>query len=213
MSKFLECLNQWAASSDELGLGYSLLKLKEGTYKVRILDEFPISKDVHFESIVKRTIICPGAGCLFCARGDRISKRSYVNVLDRADNKVKVMPFSIGLKEPLSQILVEAAKQLGTSDPRMFDLVIVRTGKGQSDTRYSVALSGGIEPLSEEYTHHNLEEVLKPMPIDEMQGHLSHSAQVTTRKIRDFNQIHQSGVAERNSTENPIAVADGDDIV
>jgi hypothetical protein len=156
------------AGSSESRYEYPLLKLQEGvTYQVRILDVAPVKRHVHFNSIPKRTVICPGAKCLFCLGGtDVAASQAYVNVLDRMDGTVKVYRFRVG-----TGFGAELAKLLSAEgDPSKYDIRIVRTGL-KKDTRYALARIDGEAPPSAEAirSRYDLEALLKPMTLTEME--------------------------------------------
>lgn len=66
-----------------------------------------------------------------------------INVIDRADGKVKIWKFSRTIKKQIEEI----AKKYG--DPSNYDLVITKTGKGK-ETRYTVFPDRENRPLTEE---------------------------------------------------------------
>jgi hypothetical protein len=189
-NKYLAALEKWMPDSTSDSAGFPLLRLNEGSYKVRILDESPVCRYVHFESMGKKPVICPGNDCLFCNRGDSKTLRIYTNVLDRSDNKVKVMVYSRALvgyidrdgnaKDGLAALMKIAG------DARLYDITIVRTGKSKDDTRYQVAKTGEIGALTEKITTYDLDELLKPMPATEQMTHLREKSQAVSRKIREF---------------------------
>ena len=193
-SGFLDCLNKWAPSEDG-GLGFRLLRIKPGSYSVRILDAVPTKRDVHFESIPDERVICPQEGCLFCARNDKKTRMYYVNVLDRKDNTIKVLAFTKGVVDPLREVLA------ASEDPRGFDISIVRTGTSREDTRYEVSKIDRSPAVDvDNLKLYNIEKLLQPMDPDMMATKLNYrsvSKQRSTKKIRDLN-------AESDSTDNEV---------
>ncbi len=185
------------------GLPFPLLKLKEGTYRVRILDAKPVKRGVHFESMANKAVICPGAeqGCPFCARRDKVQLRHYVNVLDRQDSRVKVVRYSSAMADRLADLIAVEG------DPRLYDIQITRMGKGISDTTYAVAKTGETGPLTAgPLERFDLETLLKPMPVEEMRTQLHQQVATTDRKIRDF----YAGSPEQVAGNQPTVLQDED---
>lgn len=162
MGEWQNYLDQWSNSSDSGP--FPLLKLKSGgAYQVRIIDPKPVHRFVHFESLPKKAVICSDDGCFFCSRGDKRTIRHYVNVLDRADGKLKVLSFSNALLEPLREKMAE--KKAG--DPDGYDIIIKRFGE-QKETRYSVEILAPSPAELNGTQPYKLEELLTPMGNDEI---------------------------------------------
>jgi hypothetical protein len=98
-NSYLDVLNKWGSEVQSDRYAFPLLFLKDGTtQRVRILDDEPVVRFEHFESTGERKYtICPGRGCLFCARGDKKSPKFYSNVIDRQNGQVKVMVYSMAV--------------------------------------------------------------------------------------------------------------------
>lgn len=90
---------------------------------------------------------CPGksAGCPACAAGHKLSHANAVTVLDRRDSRIKIWEFSNEKKRDIAALVEH--KDYG--DPRTYDLVVSRRGKGLTDTRYTLFPSPNRAPLSE----------------------------------------------------------------
>ena len=91
-----------------------------------------------------------------------------VNVIDRADGKMKVLKFSRTLKEAVMDI----ASVHG--DPTNYDLTIVRRGKDR-ETKYTVVADSHTSDLTEEEKKlrvHNLNVLYKPTSLEKVQGYL-----------------------------------------
>lgn len=204
-NRYLDALKKWQPEEGD-GSGVPFLSLKEGSYKLRFLDEEPVCRNVHFESLGKKPVICPENGCLFCMRGDAKTFCIYSNVVDRSDNKVKVMRYTKGLANELSQLLAVAG------DPRYYDIHVTRTGKGKSDTRYAVAQDGPKEGTLK-VNKFDLNEVLKPMSVEDQSKHVTITAPGSsnpTSKAKDFQEI-QKAEAAVVSVAPKVPISDGDD--
>lgn len=162
---------------------FPLLKLKAGTYRLRILDPRPVKREIHFDAVTNTAAICPGAerGCPLCARRDKVQLRHYVNVLDRQDQGVKVLRYSSAVADRLAEVIAVEG------DPRLYDLQITRAGQGLSDTTYAVAKVGESGPLtSGPHKTFDLEALLTPLPVETMRTQLQQQVATTNRKLKDF---------------------------
>jgi|GEM_PF-6760365 len=206
-NKFLDSLQKWQPESGE-SQQFPMLRINEGTYKIRILDEEPTCRNVHFGAIGKKPVICPGRDCLFCAKGDQPTLRFYSNVVDRADNKVKVMVYSAGLvgRPDHSDGLVGLLTVAG--DPRYYDITIVRTGKDRSSTRYQIGKAGE-KTTPEQVTTFDLGELLKPMPVEEQIRHLGQRSAATSKKIRELSNPDMVSSVQADAAE-LVPIADSD---
>lgn len=169
-SPFLEHHNAWASEHSSNGnFGVPILRVKPGTIQFRVLDDVPTSRMVHYKSVGTRPVICPESECLFCARGDEKTTQHYLNVVDRADNKVKVLVYSQAASEEISSLVQRVAEKSGTTthnDPKYYDISLTRTGADRQSTRYK-AVAIGKEFSPESYTRVNLNEKLAPMTVEE----------------------------------------------
>ena len=108
-----------------------MLNLEIGKQKVvRILDNCPIYRNMHFFGKGKKPKVCEGDGCPLCGSNDP-GRCLYCNVLDREDGEVKILC----ARGKLYRELVKALTWRG--DPSDDDLVIERTGSPKRST-YSV---------------------------------------------------------------------------
>ncbi len=122
-------------------------KIQEGDNVLRIVGK-PSKIETHWEDTVDgktRKIICPGAGCPICAKGKRPKSRYQCKVIDRRDDKVKMLDVGLTI---ISQIQTYA-KSEEYGDPTKYDIKINRSGKG-IDTRYLVMASRNDTPLTPE---------------------------------------------------------------
>ncbi len=121
------------------------LTLNEGANSLRFIGGY-IFRHMHYYEFGKRPhIICIGAEqCPVCKLGQSPAFYYYCNVLDRADEKMKIFRFGPGIKQRLDVI----ATKYGPLDG--YDIEITRTGK-KLDTKYPSILP----------------EIMNPKPIPE----------------------------------------------
>lgn len=108
---------------------------------------------------------CPGksAACPACVAGHKLSHANVITVLDRRDSRIKFWEFSNEKKRDIAALVEH--KEYG--DPRNYDLVVSRRGKGLTDTRYTLFPSPNRTPLSEAEQAlliPDLDEYYKPNP-------------------------------------------------
>lgn len=167
--------------------------------KVRVLDKAPVRAFLHFGSMGRRPVVCPQEGCPLCLRGENIATMWYINVLDREDDKVKVLEFKDQVREKIEKLMRELQKTAKSSfdvDPRYFDLVLLRTGNTQNDTRYEAAKDGESDkglPDDMYNQRHDIGKVVRPMSVSEMRTRLGITESSST-KISGTVAANQSGI-------------------
>jgi len=215
-SPFLQACAEWKkAEQQKSSFGFVKLGIKAGVpIRVRFLDAAPLKRVLHYESLKGTTVICPEHDCLFCSRGDKRVDRFFINVVDRADDRVKVLEFSAALRDEMFEMVKELAAS-GESkellDPRNYDLVITRTGTGK-DTRYAVAKMDG-KLTATDYKSYDLEKYLVPMnPKEMVNKQESRPAPVEVEKpVGDFGTEPPPVVPSVPDTdENPLDIGDLD---
>ena len=168
-NEFLEHHDSWKAKHGQSDYGFPMLKISVGTIQFRVLDAVPTSRILHYKSVGNKPVMCPEDGCLFCARGDEATTQHYLNIVDRSDDKVKVLTYSKAASDAIAECIREVAKSATDSKlnhPRNYDIELVRTGTGKKDTRYkAVAIKRDFSP--EAYTPFDLKSKLVPMPVEE----------------------------------------------
>ena len=166
---FLEHHESWKAQHSENSYGFTMLKVPVGTIQFRVLDQTPTSRILHFNSVGNRPVICPGEGCVFCDRGDERSTQHYLNIVDRADDKVKVLVYSAAAADEfarLIQLIAKSSNSAKFNHPTKYDIRLVRTGTGRKNTRYdATAIKKDFSP--DAYTVFDLNSKLVPMSVEE----------------------------------------------
>lgn len=137
--------NSWEDSKEEKEiLGKDEFKvLAEGDNQVRLIGKY-VFRNVHYNPEWKMNYItCSGDGCPICASGETPKLNYYINILDRKDNKIKLMKFGVTLKRKFQNLNAKYG------DLTNFDLIITRTGT-KLDTRYEVLPTMNNKPLTDE---------------------------------------------------------------
>ena len=152
------------------GEGTPFLKLKTGENKVRIVD-LPFETQIHWEDTVdgtKKKVICPGAGCPICKEGHIPQKRFQVLVLDREDNKIKILEGGVSIFKQIKELAMDT----DYGDPTLYDIKIKKEGQGR-ETKYSVLASPNKSQLTAEEKElvansQSLKEINAPKSIEDI---------------------------------------------
>ncbi len=211
---FLDHHDSWKAKHTVTSYGFPMLKTKIGTIQFRVLDNVPTSRILHFNSIGNRPVICPTDGCLFCARGDEKTTQHYLNVVNRATDKVEVLVYSAAAAEEIGNLIREVAKSSNSKEfnhPQKYDIELTRTGTGKKDTRYTAkAIKQTFSP--EAYTPFDLDDKLVAMSVEEQtknQGKRdAPSASIAGRGLKSWKGDPPSSVTE---VAEPKTVIEDDD--
>ncbi len=179
-----------------------ILTLKEGKTTIWVLPTKPVCRSIHHVRVPqgkKHPVVCPGEGCLFCARSVVHEEYAYNYVLDRSDGKIKVLP--------ITKKLVEALKDLvkRTDDPDLsnYDIVMTRTGK-TFNTRYKADRGENTETVQVDMSKlPDLEKELRPMSVAEQREYFQEGLQAQeagggyNKPIRDPNEMLQENKVQQ----------------
>lgn len=125
------------------------MMLKEGNNKVRI-GHIPKQETIHWIKIPTtlniKAVECEGVGsCQYCKNGEKTYARFYLPVIDRADDKCKML--NIGPQ--IYQGIKNFAMDPNWGDPRDYDITIKRAPRGWQPL-YHVIAHPNRYPLTEE---------------------------------------------------------------
>lgn len=169
---FLDHHNSWKANHDQGGgYGFPMLKVKVGIMQFRVLDEKPVSRVFHYRNNGGRPVICSEDECLFCLRGYKPTTQHFLNIVDRSDDKVKVLAYSAAAATAIADLIEEVAKsedpaRSKNSHPTKYDIELTRTGTTREDTRYkAVSVEKKFSP--DAYTPHEIVSKLTPLTVEE----------------------------------------------
>lgn len=167
---------QWGQESKEessvrsaLYKNISFLTLEEGDNVVRFIGKY-VYRNMHYYPHGKlHHIICIGPeACPLCKMGVQFSFYYYSNVLDRKDDKMKILRFGPTIKDFINTI----SKSFG--DPKDYDILITRRGKGLNTKYPAVLPMKDGKPLTTETIEHinaeyqDLETIFKLPTLDEV---------------------------------------------
>jgi len=147
------------------------LKLNLGENRIRVVGN-PSLIDIHWEKGLdgqQKKIICPGRGCPVCKVGHVPQSRYQVQVIDRADGKVKILEGGVTIFNQIK----ECATDEDFGDPTQYDFKIKKEGTGR-ETRYSLRPNPNKKPLSAEEKElvansRKLADINKTKTIEEIQ--------------------------------------------
>jgi hypothetical protein len=116
--------------------------LDEGDNLIRLVGHY-VFKNVHYSKDWGRNyIICSGDGCPACASGNLPKLHYYINILDRKDDKIKILKFGITLKRKFQNIVQKYG------EITEYDIIITRTGQNL-DTKYEVLPMKDSKPITD----------------------------------------------------------------
>ena len=129
--------NDYKDSEEKYGIagGDDWMNLEEGDNKLRIVSEF-IDYGEHFDNAKKRSYMCLGKGnCSYCDAGEKPKVRYLGWVIDRKDNKVKLLRFGHSIFKQIGALAVNDEYKF--DEIPNYDITIKREGTGL-DTEYHV---------------------------------------------------------------------------
>jgi len=146
------------------------LKLQMGVNLIRVVGN-PSLIDIHWEKGLDgqaKKIICPGKGCPICKIGHVPQSRYQVQVIDRADGKIKILEGGVTIFNQIK----ECAMDDDFGDPTQYDFKIKKEGTGR-DTKYSLRPVPKKVPLTAEekeliVNSRKLADINKTKTIDEI---------------------------------------------
>jgi len=147
----------------------SFLRLKEGKYRIRLLGN-PHQFFQHFDPAA---VICEGSPdkCPICKSGNSPKMRYATNVIDRADQKIKILTGGPQIFEVFKEYAVEVGDP-GKKDGPDFSIKVEVPGGNKLATKYKTSTLDK-KPLTQEEIAminkdgekgaglHNLDEILK----------------------------------------------------
>jgi hypothetical protein len=144
------------------------LSMKEAKYTIRVLGTYKLFR-THWVNAVNRSVNCDGLNCPICQAGERGQLKYVVNIIDKADGKVKLWEFGRRVKVAIQNI----ADNYG--DPIGYDLIVIRKGMGADDTVYTVLPARDPKPLTTEETalpKYDLDKLYANTPAEKVAAYL-----------------------------------------
>lgn len=146
------------------------VKLQTGENRMRVVG-LPYEVEVHWEDTVdgqKKRIVCLGVGCPICKAGHVPQKKFQVLVIDRTDNKLKILEGGNSIFRQIKDYAMD--EDFG--DPTKYDIKIKKEGSGR-ETKYTIMASPKKSELTQEETAlldgaKTLSEINKPKTLEEL---------------------------------------------
>lgn len=187
------------------GEGASYIKLQPGENRMRIVG-LPYETEIHWEETIdgsKKRIVCLGVGCPICKVGHVPQKKYQVLVIDRTDNKLKILEGGNSIFKQIKDYAMDP----DYGDPSKYDIKIKKEGSGR-ETRYTVVAAPKKSDLTSEEQAlldgaKSLSEINKPKTLEEL-------AQMNLR-VLDASAGSDDDWGTENSTSISGASISGDD--
>lgn len=133
-------------------------KFPVGITHIRVLEEQPKTRWVHWMPQFQKSVNCPGRGCPICEVRKQqkankepytysMSRRISINVYNKDQNRVEIMEQGVGFFEDLRDIREDLIQEGKTLDSVV--LKVRRRGTGKDDTSYRIDVSSN-DPMDEE---------------------------------------------------------------
>ncbi len=188
---------EWG-SIKEPGTGSAIdfLKLKDGLNQIRIVGK-PSLINIHWEKGIdgqNKKVICPGAGCPICKAGKAPQTRYQIQVIDRADGKIKVLEQGPTVFNQIKSY----AMYPDYGDPTKYDIKIKKEGSGR-DTKYSLLPSPNKNDITADEQKliaecKSLEEINKIKTIEEINAI---GLEVLMDSVSDLNDFEDDTLQEK----------------
>ena len=137
------------AISKKYNIGQSdWLNLQQGVNKIRIVSPF-LDYGSHFNPTERKSLVCIGKdkGCPECAKGNTPRVQFLGWVIDRNDNKVKLLRIGYQIYKAISDLA--NSEEYGFESVPSYDITINKSGEGL-DTEYSVIAARNNTELTDE---------------------------------------------------------------
>lgn len=154
----------------------------QGVTRIRVIDEVPVKKFIHWINDQKRAVTCPGRGCPICEIRRRqkankepqtynMAKRLGMQIINRETGNREIMEQGITFYKDLEDVMEDLMDD--GYDLIDADLRVKRRGTGKDDTTYRIDRDE-VTPLSESDKKLidekiDLEEFFKPHPPEMIQ--------------------------------------------
>lgn len=141
------------------------LNLKQGSNKIRIVSNF-VDYGIHTvkEGGKFKSVICIGKenGCPYCAQGLKVKVQFLGWVIDRTDNKVKLLRIGWTVTDKIRKL--QESEEYGFEHLPDYDMDIIKTGEGL-DTEYDVIPARKNTELTDEEKDEIMQTVKDPQEI------------------------------------------------
>lgn len=132
-------------------------KFPVGITRIRVIDDAPSVRWVHWMPKHSRSINCPGKGCPICEirKQQKANKETYtyqmgrrfaINIINRETNRHEIMEQGLTFFEDLRDLMTDLAES--NKSLKDADIKVRRRGEGKDDTSYRLDIDSE-SPLSE----------------------------------------------------------------
>lgn len=187
-------------------------KFPQGITKIRIIDEVPVQKWIHWIPKENKAINCPGRGCPICEIRKRqkqngepysynMARRLGMQVINRSTGNREIMEQGVNFFKDLKDVM-EILEDDGLTLLEA-DVKVKRRGEGKDDTSYRIdadkpsPLSESDKKLIEEKV--DLEEFFKPHPVEFVQRIVN--GESFEDVLKDMNDKDEDESTEENEDE------------
>lgn len=121
------------------------LKVSQGLpQEIRLLDDTPVEQLKHSDG--KKTVICPGGQCIWCAEGKKPRQRWITNVYSHTTGRVHLFEYGAQVAKAFQAIAKSLAEE--SADIMDVDLKVEVQGSGL-ETKYTVTPRRTLKQLPE----------------------------------------------------------------
>lgn len=193
--------------------GGKYLKLeKNQKYQVRIVSR---PRYVIRHWVNNKPQVCGGDNCSWCNESDADIRKKTAQwgwiVIDRADNKVKILqaPNSVAMRiRDLAELISKKTGQPVYGDPTTWDAIIEKTQKGDAPVKYLVEVDAASrEPLTEEEkqlvatANYDLEKEMSDSKVSEHVGNYGENATKPNLETAPDNEIKAEDIPDNLGEE------------
>lgn len=147
------------------------IKLVPGINVMRVVG-LPYETEIHWEETIdgaKKRLVCSGVGCPICKAGHVPQKKFQVLVIDRTDNKLKILEGGNSIFRQIKDYAMDPEY----GDPSKYDIKIKKEGTGR-ETKYTIVASPKKTELTAEESAllkdaKTLSDLNRPKTLDEIQ--------------------------------------------
>lgn len=194
------------------------VKFPEGITRIRIIDDAPYQRWIHFMRAHKRSINCPGKGCPICeirkqekANGIKqhtydMQKRFALNVINRETKRVEILEQGKTFIQDLIDLRADLAQDGHTIKDA--DIKVRRRGSTKDDTSYRL-------DVDKVFLFDEADQVLLLNKINLEEYFAPHTPEQILRIIQgeDWNEVmkNETTAPANDETPNPWAEGAGQD--
>jgi hypothetical protein len=175
-------VQSWDLDAGNSGGGkIGFIKFPEGITRIRIIDNAPYQRWIHFFRKFKRSVNCPGKSCPICEirRAEKANKMPYsydmqkkfvLNVINRETGNVEIMEQGKTFMQDLIDLKGDLERKGKTIQDA--DFKIRRRGTTKDDTSYRIDIDEesplSVKDMELAKSKLNFAEYFKPTPVEKI---------------------------------------------